>query len=144
MPSTKTTYQWLPGPVGAMLRTSSLATTASIPLSPTTTLITTTGHIGLDLSTGETITSSVEAEFNAIFNCLDAALRSAGMYGGLGDAHKVVAYFVHAGDEKVMLDLWRERFPGCTPTWTSVVVCGIVVEGVRAEVQVEGVLYAED
>ncbi|KAL2797947.1 hypothetical protein BJX66DRAFT_334620 [Aspergillus keveii] len=144
MPSTKTTYQWLPGPVGAMLRTSSLATTASIPLSPTTTLITTTGHIGLDLSTGELVTSTVEAEFNAIFNCLDAALRNAGMSGGLGDAHKVVAYFVHVEDEKVMLDLWRERFPGKMPTWTSVVVGGIVVRGVRAEVQVEGVVYAED
>ncbi|KAJ0421681.1 hypothetical protein BJY00DRAFT_311983 [Aspergillus carlsbadensis] len=143
MAPTKTTYTWLPGPVGAMLQRTSLASAARIPLSPTTTLITTTGHIGLDLATGETVTSSPTAEFHAIFTCLDAVVRNAGMRGGLGDVHKVVAYFVHAADEQVMLGVWRERFPGRTPTWTSVVVSGIMGGG-RAEVQVEGVVYAEE
>ncbi|KAL2802581.1 hypothetical protein BJX63DRAFT_425957 [Aspergillus granulosus] len=128
MPLTpKTAYQWLPGPVGTMLRTSSLATTARIPL--TGTLVITTGHVGVDLSTGELVTSSLDAEFNAIFDCLEAALRNSGVRQGLAGAHKVVAYFTQAEYEGVMLGIFRKRYPNSTPTWTSVVVKALVNEG---------------
>ncbi|KAL4884562.1 YjgF-like protein [Aspergillus karnatakaensis] len=130
-------YQWLPNPVGEMLRSSNLATTARVPLSGT--LVITTGHVGVDLQTGQLVTSSLDAEFNAIFDCLDAALENAGVKAGLASAHKIVAYFTHAEYEQVMLGIFRGRYPESTPTWTSVVVAGIVNEGVHAEVQAEAV-----
>lgn len=130
-------YQWLPGPVGEMLRSSSLATTATVPLSGK--LVITTGHVGVDVKTGQLVASSVDAEFNAIFDCLDAALRNAGVPAGLAAAHKLVAYFTRAEDEARMLAIFRGRYPGHTPTWTSVVVVALVNPGMHAEVQAEAV-----
>ncbi|KAL1836111.1 hypothetical protein VTK73DRAFT_5201 [Phialemonium thermophilum] len=135
--SRPTQYQWLPGPVGEMLRSASLATTATIPLNGA--LVVTTGHVGVDLKTGNLVTSSLEDEFNAVFDCLDAALRNAGVDRGLAAAHKIAAYFVRAEDEALMLSLFRKRYPGHTPTWTSVVVAALVNPGMHAEVQAEAV-----
>ncbi|RSL76572.1 hypothetical protein CEP51_009843 [Fusarium floridanum] len=130
-------YQFLPGPVGEMLRSASLATTASIPM--TGTLVITTGHVGVNLKTGELVTSSVEEEFNAVFDCIDAALRNAGVSKGLGSAHKLIAYFTRAEDEATMLALLRKRWPGHTPTLTSVVVAALVNPGMNLELQAEAI-----
>lgn len=130
-------YKWVPGPVGELLRSASLATTASVSLGGT--LVVTTGHVGVDLKTGEMVTSSVEDEFNAVFDCLDAALRNSGVGLGLGKAHKVVAYLTRAEDEAKMLDIFRQRYPSHTPTWTSVVVASLVNPGMHAEVQAEAI-----
>ncbi|RMJ17844.1 hypothetical protein CDV36_002537 [Fusarium kuroshium] len=130
-------YQFLPGPVGEMLRSASLATTASIPI--TGTLIITTGHVGVNLKTGELVTSSVEEEFNAVFDCIDAALRNAGVSKGLGSAHKLIAYFTRAEDEATVLALLRKRWPGHTPTLTSVVVAALVNPGMHLELQAEAI-----
>ena len=135
--SGKVDYQWLPGPVGEMLRSSSLATTAKVPLGGS--LVTTTGHVGVDLKTGELVTSSIEAEFNAVFDCLDAALKNAGVEGGLADAHKLVAYFTREQDEATLLGIFRQRYPGSTPTLTSVVVAALVSPGMHVEVQAEAI-----
>ncbi|CAI7641210.1 unnamed protein product [Penicillium bialowiezense] len=126
MPSV--TYQYLPGPVGDCLKPSSLATTATIPLSPTASLVVTTGHLGLDLETGQLVNSSAEAEFNAIFSCLDAALKNAGIVEGLLGAYKFVSYL--------------QRFLGHTPTWSTVIVKEINVSTMRAEIAAEGVLFS--
>ncbi|SPJ93334.1 uncharacterized protein FTOL_13940 [Fusarium torulosum] len=130
-------YQFLPGPVGEMLRSSSLATTASIPL--TGSLVITTGHVGVDIQSGQLVTSSVEAEFNAVFDCLDAALKNAGVTNGLASAHKLVAYFTRAEDEAALLDIFRQRYPGHTPTLTSVVVAALVNPDMHVEVQAEAI-----
>ena len=130
-------YQWTPGPVGEMLRSSSLATTAKIPLAGS--LVVTTGHVGVDLKTGELVTNSVEAEFNAVFDCLDAALRNAGVTQGLATAHKLVAYFTRPQDETTLLSIFRRRYPGSTPTLTSVVVAALVNPGMHVEVQAEAI-----
>ncbi|KAM0428476.1 hypothetical protein ACHAPT_006836 [Fusarium lateritium] len=130
-------YQLLPGPVGEMLRSASLATTAAIPI--TGTLVITTGHVGVNLETGELVTSSVEEEFNAVFDCLDAALRNAGVSKGLGSAHKLAAYFTRAGDEATMLAIFRKRYPRHTPTLTSVVVAALVNPGMHLELQAEAI-----
>lgn len=129
-------YQWLPGPVGEMLRGASLATTARIPL--TSALVVTTGHVGVDLKTGKLVTESPTAEFNAIFDCLDAALKNAGVSKGLAKAHKLVAYMTDAKYEATILEIFRKRYPGNTPTLTSVVV-GLVNPGVHAEIQAEAI-----
>lgn len=133
-------YQWLPGPVGDMLRSASLATTAAIPLAGT--LVTTTGHVGLDLKTGEFVTSSVEAEFNAIFDCLDAALKNAGVIDGLRSAFKIVAYFSSAQDEPTMQAIFRHRYPEHTPTWTSVVYASPINPGMRAEAEAQAIIIS--
>jgi enamine deaminase RidA (YjgF/YER057c/UK114 family) len=123
-----------------MLRASSIATTTTVPL--TGKLVTTTTHVGLDLNTGELITSSIEDEFTAIFVCLDAALRLAGIKGGVGDAHKITAYLVNPADEQSMIKIFRERYSGSSPAWATVIVPAIVVPKMRAEVQAEAVLLA--
>ncbi|KAH8763277.1 hypothetical protein F5883DRAFT_523742 [Diaporthe sp. PMI_573] len=132
-------YQWLPGPAGEMLRSSSLATTARISLGPAS-LIVTTGHVGIDLKTGQLVTNTIEAEFNAIFDCLDAALRNAGAARGLLSAFKIVAYLTRAEDDVVLNQVFRKKYPGHTPTWTSVEVKGLVSPGAHAEVRADAIV----
>ncbi|KAF4967989.1 hypothetical protein FSARC_4550 [Fusarium sarcochroum] len=135
--SSSVQYKFLPGPVGEMLRSASLATTATIPLSGS--LVITTGHVGVDIKTGQLVTSSTDAEFNVVFDCLDAALKNAGVTNGLASAHKLVAYFTRAEDEATLLDIFRKRYPGNTPTLTSVVVAALVNPGMHVEVQAEAI-----
>ncbi|KAB8223819.1 hypothetical protein BDV33DRAFT_200183 [Aspergillus novoparasiticus] len=118
----KTIYQTLPGPVGDCQKPASLATTATVPVSPTSSLIFTTGNIGLDLKTGTLVRETAEAEFEAIFTCLDAALKNAGVSRGLAQGHRFVSYIVHVEDEKVMQDVFRRMFLGHTPTWCAAIV----------------------
>ncbi|KAJ5380094.1 uncharacterized protein N7496_002522 [Penicillium cataractarum] len=138
---TTITYKNLPGPVGECLKPSSLATTATVPVSPTTSLVFTTGHIGLDLKTGNLVNHSAEAEFEAVLDCLDAALKYAGVLNGLREAYKLVGYLTSAGDEASMMQVFKRKFPGHTPTWTNVVVKEIVVPNMRAELAAEGVIF---
>ncbi|KAE8374458.1 hypothetical protein BDV26DRAFT_284263 [Aspergillus bertholletiae] len=139
----KTTYQHLPGPVGDCLKPASLATTATVPVSPTSSLVFTTGHIGLNLATGALVRETAEAEFEAIFTCLDAALKNAGANRGLAQGYRFVSYLVSAEDEIVMQKVFRRMVPGHTPTWCTVLVKEINVPGMRAEIAAEGVLYHE-
>ncbi|KAE8138373.1 hypothetical protein BDV38DRAFT_282049 [Aspergillus pseudotamarii] len=137
----KTTYQNLPGPVGDCLKPASLATTATVPVSSTTSLVYTTGHIGLDLKTGALVHETAEAEFEAIFTCLDAALKNAGVNQGLAQGYRFISYLVHVEDEEVMQNVFRRMVPGHTPTWCTVIVKEINVKGMRAEIAAEGVVY---
>lgn len=132
-------YQWLPGPAGEMLLASSLATTAKIPFGSCS-LVVTTGHVGIDLETGKLVTENLEAEFSAIFECLDAALRNAGATKGLYSAFKVTAYLIRAEDDILLNKIFRKKYPGHTPTWTSVEVKGLVSPGAHAEVQADAVV----
>ncbi|RAK93885.1 hypothetical protein BO79DRAFT_268333 [Aspergillus costaricaensis CBS 115574] len=141
MSSPTITYKNLPGPVGDCLKPSSLSTTATVPVSPTTSLVFTTGHIGLDLKTGALVNSSPEAEFEAIFNCLDEALKHAGITTGLCQAYKFVSYLTSAQDEAVMQRIFHQRFPYATPTWATAIVKEINVPGMRAEIVAEAVLF---
>lgn len=134
------TYQNLPGPVGDCLKHASLATTATVPVSHTTSLVFTTNHIGLDLKTGKPVKDTATAEFEAIFACLDAALKNAGVAEGLTQAYKLVSYLVNPEDEAVMQRVFQSMFPGHTPTWTVAIVKEIV-PGMRAEVTAEAVRF---
>ncbi|GMF69083.1 unnamed protein product [Aspergillus oryzae] len=116
----KTTYKNLPGPVGDCVKPASLATTATVPVSPTSSLIFTTGHIGFDLKTGALVRETAEAEFEAIFTCLDAALKNADASQGLGQGYRFISYLVHVEDEKVMQDVFWRRAPGHRPAWCTV------------------------
>ncbi|BCR90947.1 uncharacterized protein ACHE_60833A [Aspergillus chevalieri] len=138
------TYKHLPGPVGDCLKPASYATTATVPVSPTASLVYTTGHIGLRLDTAELVHESLEAEFKAIFTCLDAALKNAGAIRGLAQAYRFTSYLVRAEDEAVMQSVFRRMAPGHTPTWCSVLVKEINVKGMSAEIAAEGVVYSGD
>ena len=139
----KTGYQWLPGPVGECLKPASLATTAAVPISPTTTLIYTTTHLGLDLETCELVNDTIEGEFEAIFNCLDAALKNAGAVRGCGDAYRFTSYMTKAEYEPTMQEVFKRRWPGHTPTWATVIVPSINIPSARAEIAAEGAIYHE-
>ncbi|RAH66720.1 RidA family protein [Aspergillus aculeatinus CBS 121060] len=134
-------YQNLPGPVGDCLKPTSLSTTATVPVSRTTSLVFTTGHIGLDLATGSLVNTTVTAEFNAIFDCLGAALKHAGVARGLHQAYRVVSYLTSPDHEAEMHRVFQQRVPGHTPTWCTVIVKEINVPGMRAEIAAEAALF---
>ncbi|KIW36496.1 uncharacterized protein PV06_11263 [Exophiala oligosperma] len=134
-------YQYLPGPVGDLLRPAPYSTTARIPISPSTFLIVTTGHIGLSLDDGSIITTTVETEFNAIFDCLDTALKHAGAKDGLFNAYRFTAYLTSAEYEGTMQAVFRSRWPGHAPTWTNVIVKSINVPEARAEINCEAAIF---
>lgn len=136
-------YRNMPGPVGDCLRPAGLATTATVPLSTSASLIVTTGHIGLDLSTGALVIDDIEREFDAIFSCLDAAFRDAGARDGLRQAYKFISYILRAQDEIVMQQVFKRRWPGHTPTWATVIVQAINVPQAHAEIVAEGITYLD-
>lgn len=136
------TYKHVPGPVGDCLEPASYATTATVPVFPTASLVYTTGHIGLRLDTAELVHESLEAEFEAIFTCLDAALKNAGATRGLAQAYRFTSYLVRAGDEAIMQGVFRRMVSGHTPTWCSVLVKEINVKEMSAEIAAEGVIYS--
>jgi len=135
-------YRHLPGLVGKLLE-GTYSTTVSVPVSPTTSLVYTTGHLGLDLSTGSLVHSSLEAEFNAIFDCLDAALKSHGASGGCGQAFRFVSYFTSPDHEPTMQSVFKKRWPGHQPTWVAVIVREVVGGGaMNAEIAAEAAVYS--
>lgn len=134
-------YDNLPNPVGELLKTASLATTATVPVSASTSLVFTTGHVGLDLHSGALVNDSIENEFEAIFNCLDAALRHAGAVEGLRQAYKFTSYLTRAEDEQIMYNVFRKICPQHTPTWCLVIVGSINIEGMSAEIAAEGAIF---
>lgn len=139
------TYQHLPGPVGDCLRDASLSTTVKVRVSLTTSLVFTTGHVGLDLTSGSLVRESPEAAFQAIFDCLHAALKNAGVFGGLSQAYKLVSYIIRPEDERVLQGVFRRNFPGHSPTWATAVVKEIMPagSGTRAEVAAEAAIFHE-
>ena len=136
-------YENLPNPVGELLRSASLASTATVPISPSTALVFTTGHVGLDLQTGRLVNDTSEHEFEAIFKCLDAALKHAGAKGGLKEAYRFTSYLTQVEDEQVMYRVFQNMCPGHTPTWCLVMVERINIDGMRAEIAAEGAIFHE-
>lgn len=136
-------YDNLPNPVGDILKSAALATTATVPVSSNTSLVLTTGHVGLDLETGSLVNDSMEHEFEAIFSCLDAALKHAGARDGLRQAYRFTSYLTRVEDERIMYEVFRRACPGHTPTWCLVIVERINVEGMNAEIAAEGAIFHE-
>lgn len=141
MPPPEIKYDNLPNPVGALLRSASLATTATIPISPTTSLVVTTGHVGLDLYDGSLVNDSMDREFEAIFKCLDAALKHAGASQGLRQAYKFTSYLTRVEDEQAMYKIFQKMCPGHTPTWCLVIVSRINIEGMSAEIAADAAIF---
>lgn len=135
-------YRHLPGPVGKLLE-GTYSTTVSVPMSPSASLVYTTGHIGLDLNTGSLVHDSLEAEFNAIFDCLDAALKNHGVSEGCGQAFRFVSYLLSPDLEPTMQSVFKKRWPGHQPTWVTVIVKEVVGGGaMSAEIAAEAAVYS--
>ncbi|GAM90462.1 hypothetical protein ANO11243_085060 [Dothideomycetidae sp. 11243] len=134
-------YQLLPNAVGNLLK-GTYSTTASVPVSSTTSFVYTTGHIGLDLQTGALVHETLEAEFNAIFNCLNAALKGANVRDGCAGAFKFTSYLLKAEHEPVMQAVFKQRWPQHRPTWTTVIVADVAGGGcMHAEIAAEAAAF---
>lgn len=134
-------YQHLPGPVGKLLE-GTYSTTASVTITPNTSLVYTTGHLGLDLKTGSLVKSSLDAEFDAIFECLDAALKHADVKDGCGQAFKFTSYLTSTDYESTLQEVFKRKWPGHQPTWVAVIVSELVGgPGMHAEIAAEAVAY---
>lgn len=103
-------------------------------------IVITAGQAGFDLQTGKLVETSVEDQILAAFDCVDAALRSAGVKDGLLSAHKMVSYLTDVRDEPLMMEIWRRRYPECRPTWTAVGVTSLCIRGMVIEIQGEAAI----
>jgi enamine deaminase RidA (YjgF/YER057c/UK114 family) len=103
-------------------------------------VVITAGQAGLDLRTGRLVETSVEDQISAAFDCVDAALRSAGVKDGLASAHKMVSYLLDVRDEPLMMEIWRRRYPERRPTWTAVGVASLCIRGMVIEIQGEATI----
>lgn len=115
--------------------------TPGVPISPTTSLVFTTGHICLNLQDGSLVSDTLEREFEAIFRCLDAALKNAGATAGLNQAYQFISYLVRSEDEVVMQGVFKKMFPRHCATWNLVIVEETNVLRMSAEITAEGVIY---
>lgn len=128
-----------PGAIGQAATDMGFSQAVSIPANVR--IVLTSGQIGCDLKTGKLVTSSAADQINAAFDCVDAALRSAGVREGIKGVHKIVAYFVQLEFEPLMMEIWRERYPYIRPTWASVGVQELVVKGMIVEIQAEATTH---
>lgn len=134
----------MPGPVGKLLE-GTCSTTASIPVSPFATLVHTTSHLGLDLQTGTLIRDSLQAEISAIFDCLDAALKHAGVQQGCGQAYKFTSYVRVVEQQATVERVFKEKWPHHRPAWVAVIVSDFAGgPGMNAEIAAEAVVYSQE
>ena len=125
-------------PIGRARKKAGFSQAVSIPA--TARIVITAGQAGFDLKTGLLVETSVEDQISAAFDCVDAALRSAGVKDGLASAHKMVTYFADARNEPLMMEIWRRRYPDVFPTWTAVGVAGLCLKGMVVEIQGEATI----
>jgi enamine deaminase RidA (YjgF/YER057c/UK114 family) len=74
--------------VGTICQKTGFSQAASIPANSR--IVITAGQAGFDLKTGILVETSVEDQISAAFDCVDAALRSAGVKDGMASVHKMV------------------------------------------------------
>lgn len=131
-------FSQTPGPLGQLFESSGVSHAAKIPLSGH--LVITSGQPGFDLKTGQLVTSSLRDEIGACFDCVDAALKSAGVKDGLTAVHKFTAFLLDLRHEAVMMEVWREKAPGHKPTWVTIGANALAVPGMHVEVQAEAMV----
>lgn len=103
-------------------------------------IVVTAGQPGLDLKTGQVVTTSTEAQISAAFDCVEAALKKAGVSKGLLGVHKFLTFMLDTDLEPVMMEIWRKRCPGHLPTWTCVGASKLCLPGMLIEIQAEATL----
>lgn len=132
------TFASPPGPVGRLFTDMGISHAAIVPASAR--LVITSGEPGLNLKTGELVTSSVEAQFHAVYDTVEAVLKNAGVEKGIRGAHKFTALLLDMKDEELLMKIWRERYPGHTPVFMAFGVKQLGMEGMRVELRAEAII----
>ena len=132
------TYHSPPGPFGRLFTEMGISHAAVVPASSK--LVITSGTPGLDLETGEVITSSIEAQIDAAYNTMDAVLKSAGVEKGVRGAHKFTALLIDMKDEDLLIRSLRERYPGHSPVFMAFKVQELGMQGMRVELRAEAII----
>ncbi|KIW67906.1 hypothetical protein PV04_07121 [Phialophora macrospora] len=126
------------GPGGEFAQNHGFSQAVVLPASPK--IVITAGQAGIDLKTGKVVTSSPEAQISAAFDCVEAALKKAGVEKGLLAVHKFLTFMLDTDLEPVMMKIWRERCPGHRPTWTCVGSHKLCFPEMIVEIQAEATL----
>ncbi|KAM0421137.1 hypothetical protein ACHAPT_011029 [Fusarium lateritium] len=132
------TFSQTPGPLGDLFHSLGASHAAKIPLSGS--LVITSGQPGFDFKTCQLVTSSLRDEVNACFDCVEAALKAAGVSNGLAGVHKFTAFLIDMRVDETMMEVWRSRMPEHRPAWVTVGVAELAVAGMHIELQAEAVL----
>lgn len=127
-----------PGPVGDLFTRMGISHAAVIPAS--TKIVITSGEPGLNVKTGELVTSSPEAQINAAYDTIDLVLKNAGAEKGIFDAHKITALLIDTKYEDALMRIWRERYPGHTPVFMAFGVKQLGMEGMIVELRAEAII----
>jgi enamine deaminase RidA (YjgF/YER057c/UK114 family) len=137
MTSAQTFYS-PPGPVGELFTKMGISHAAIVPA--TAKIVITSGEPGLDLKTGELVTSSPEAQVNAAYDTIDLVLKNAGVEKGIRGAHKFTALLIDTKYEDVLMSTWRERYPGHKPVFMAFGVRQLGMEGMIVELRAEAII----
>ncbi|KAJ5087221.1 hypothetical protein N7456_010837 [Penicillium angulare] len=127
-----------PGPVGDLFTQMGISHAAVIPA--TSKIVITSGEPGLDVNTGELVTSSPEAQVNAAYDTIELVLKNAGVKKGILGAHKFTALLIDTKYEDVLMRVWRERYPGHTPVFMAFGVRQLGMEGMIVELRAEAII----
>ena len=136
--SSSPSYSQSPGPLGELFKTIGVSHAAKVPLGGQ--LVVTGGQPGFDLKTGQLVTSSIRDEAEACFNCVEAALKSAGVQDGLSAAHKFTVFLTDFQHDEVLMETWRARCPDHRPAWLTVGIKELAVPGMHFEIQAEAII----
>ncbi|CAH0045623.1 unnamed protein product [Clonostachys solani] len=131
-------FSSLPGPAGTMFSNNGIAHAVVLP--PNSKIVITSGEPGLDLDTGKVVTSSVEAQFRAAFNTVDAALKNAGVKKGIKAVHKFTVLMIDMKEENILMKIWQEVAPGQQAVFMAFGVNHLGMEGMRIELRAEAIL----
>lgn len=132
------TFSSPPGAVGDLFDALGISHAAVVPASAK--LVITSGEPGLDLESGKLVTSSIDAQFRAAYDTVDAVLKHAGVEKGIKGAHKFTALLLDMKDEELLMKIWRERYPGHKPVFMAFAVKQLGMEGMRVELRAEAII----
>ncbi|GKZ51759.1 hypothetical protein AbraIFM66951_007064 [Aspergillus brasiliensis] len=132
------TFASPPGPVGRLFTNMGISHAAIVPA--TAKIVITSGEPGLNLQTGELVTDSLEAQFRAAYDTVDAVLKHAGVTNGNFGAYKFTALLLDMQNEELLMSIWRERYPGHTPVFMAFGVKQLGMEGMQVELRAEAIV----
>ena len=127
-----------PGPWGTGAQQTGYSQAVSLPASSRVAI--TAGQPGIDLKTGNLVTTSLTDQIEAVFDTLDSALQAAGVKDGMHSAYKMTCFFMDMRDEPAMLEIFKKRYPNTRPALVSVAVSGLALRGMFLEIQAEAVV----
>lgn len=148
---TKAQFYQPPTPLGSLFQSFGVSHSVRIPLSKTTTWITTSGQPGFHLDKNELVTGgpssssspSHREQISACFDCVEAALKAAGVEQGLAAVHKMTVFLLDMKDDGLVSEVWRERMPEHRPTWITIGAAELALPGMVVEMMADAVVWEE-